>query len=120
MSLLLKYQDKTEFNTHDQHKKLGHQSSNVSYIVTFVSNNYGKEAIFTDLNGVAHELKSGVAISEGGLLETNNQRIEIRASSGITFRLDKNSEFSIERTIAGVVPVYYGRFISLEPQIMSL
>ncbi len=46
MSLLLKYQDKTEFNTHDQHKKLGHQSSNVSYIVTFVSNNYGQRSNF--------------------------------------------------------------------------
>lgn len=109
MSLLLKYKDKTEFNTHDQHKKLGHQSSNVSYVVTFVSNNNGKEAIFTDLSGVVHKLRSGMAISEGGLLETNNQRLEIRASSGITFRLDKNSEFSIERTIAGVVPVYYGK-----------
>ncbi len=46
MSLLLKYQDKTEFNTHDQYKKLGHQSSNVSYIVTFVSNNYGQRSNF--------------------------------------------------------------------------
>ena len=55
MSLLLKYKDKTEFNTHDQHKKLGYQSSNVSYVVTFVSNNYGKEAIFTDLSGVVHK-----------------------------------------------------------------
>lgn len=109
MDALLKYQDKTEFNTHDQHKKLGHQSSNVSYVVTFVSNNYGKRAIFTDLNGVTHKIESGITISEGGLLETNNQRVEVRASSGITFRLDKNSEFSIERTIAGVVPVYYGK-----------
>lgn len=57
MSLLLKYKDKTEFNTHDQHKKLGHQSSNVSYVVTFVSNNNGKEAIFTDLSGVVHKLR---------------------------------------------------------------
>lgn len=109
MDALLKYQDKTEFNTHDQHRKLGHQSSNVSYVVTFVSNNYGKRAIFTDLNGVTHKIESGITISEGGLLETNNQRVEVRASSGITFRLDKNSEFSIERTIAGVVPVYYGK-----------
>ena len=109
MDALLKYQDKTEFNTPDQHKKLGHQSSNVSYVVTFVSNNYGKRAIFTDLNGVTHKIESGITISEGGLLETNNQRVEVRASSGITFRLDKNSEFSIERTIAGVVPVYYGK-----------
>ena len=90
MSLLLKYKDKTEFNTHDQHKKLGYQSSNVSYVVTFVSNNYGKEAIFTDLSGVVHKLRSGMAISEGGLLEPNNQRLEIRASSGITFRLDRS------------------------------
>lgn len=105
----LLYQDKTVFNSHDGHLKLGTQHSLFSYVVTYISDSIGRDAIFKNINGDIYKVDMGASVSEGGILFTNDHRVEIKSSSGITYRLAENSEFSIERTVAGVVPVYYGK-----------
>lgn len=108
MSTKLTYTDQTIFNSHDTHQKLGIPNSNFNYRVTYISENEGQKPVFISNNTDETIVEIGASINEGGLLKTNSQKVEIRSNTGFIYRLAPKSEFSIENTIAGLVPVYYG------------
>lgn len=78
------------------------------YSVTFISNDEGNAPTISFSNGQEQKLKVGDILTDICHIKTNSHRVEITSSNGTLFRLGLNSEFSIEKTIEGVVPVYYG------------
>lgn len=116
MESQLKYMDGRSFGYHERNAKLGTINNTITpYLVTFISNNAGDKPIFEDLDGNKIEAKIGNVLDGMGILNTRDQRVELRSSDGMIFRLDKQSEFSIERTIEGIQPVYSGKVYLMSP-----
>lgn len=80
-----------------------------SFRVTYVENStacilYGKDT---------YVLTAGTVIGANALLKTNNAKVEIVSTVGDIIRLDENSEFCIEHTVEGLVPVCYGTVMTM-------
>ncbi len=78
------------------------------YSVTFISTDEGNGPTINFNKGQQKQLKVGDILTDICHIKTNSHRVEIESSDGTLFRLGQNSEFSIEKTEEGIVPVYYG------------
>lgn len=83
-------------------------TANVAYRVTFVSETtkYGAEIISKD--GVYAPLVAGRVLEVNDKIVSLNSYLEIRDNNGLTFKLGPNSEFVLEPTFEGIIPVYWG------------
>lgn len=95
---------------HESHIKMSEQAYflNETYRVTFVDENVIIPASLIDQKGDNFTLNSGQLIGLNDLILSNDSRIEIRNSTGLIFRLGTHSEFSLEQTVNGIVPIYFG------------
>lgn len=109
--MVFTYSDGTKVGEHEKHlRKVGSFLFENPYMVTFVS----KEDTVEFLNYETTErvfLNEGIILSTCGLLKTNSARVEIRNRDGDLYRLASNSEFSIEYTVEGIRPVFYGKVL---------
>ncbi|MEZ7637280.1 hypothetical protein O3614_00995 [Streptococcus parasanguinis] len=65
------------------------------------------------------QLLPGMILGKNALVTTGNSKVEIMDSYENLFRLDNNSQFCLESTIKGVVPVYFGR-VHFEPSYLDI
>lgn len=79
-----------------------------TFRVTFVDENVDILPSIIDQNGNINELKQAQLIGLNDLILSNESRIEIRDNTGLVFRIGPHSEFSLEQTVIGISPVYYG------------
>lgn len=116
MDSQLKYMNGNSFGYHERNEKLGTiENMGTPYLVTFISDNAGSIPIFKDLNGNSTKVKVGNVLDGMGILNTRDQRVELRSPDGMIFRLGRQSEFSIERTVEGIQPVYSGKVYLMSP-----
>lgn len=76
-----------------------------TYRISYVEEN--QDAVIWDKDEFT-PLKNGMLIGENALIKTNNSRVSVESLNNEIYRMLPNSEFCLERTIRGVVPVYYG------------
>lgn len=105
------YQSFADIGSHESFlKKVGDFTGMTnSFRVTYVENStacilYGKDS---------YVLTAGMVIGANALLKTNNAKVEIVSTIGDIIRLDVNSELCIEHTVEGLVPVYYGKVMTM-------
>lgn len=106
------YSSVKEIGTHENHyTKIGNFSSlNRVAIVRSVK---GTDAVVS-YESEEFELSQGMILGENALVDTNNSLVEISDSYGNLYRLGKESQFCIEMTIQGLIPVYFGQ-VHFEP-----
>ena len=103
---MITYPNGKELGSHELHlKKLSQAALLRPYRVTFVSSSDIPATVQVDNEKII--LKSGMLIYENQLIETNSSRVELRSKAAM-YRLERNSEFCIENTAEGMLPVYYG------------
>lgn len=62
-------------------------------------------------NDIELEAKAGMVLGLNAILKTNGSDIELTSPRGSVFRLMGRSEFCIENTVEGVIPVVYGNVL---------
>lgn len=113
------YSDGTKVGQHEEHlRKVGRFSLENPYTVTFVSEKDTVE-FFNYETKESTVLNAGTILNTCGLLKTNSARVEIRNNEGDLYRLVDNSDFSIEYTIEGVKPVFYGNVLYASEDIIT-
>ena len=100
------YETIGDIGNHESHIiKVGDFSSmNDIYRVTHVS---GTNATVETKEGT-QTLRAGVLLGKNALVRTNGDCVEITNSSDAKFRLKNRSEFCLELTVGGILPVVYG------------
>lgn len=105
------YQNLADIGSHESFLKKVDDFTGMtnSFRVTYVENStacilYGKGSYI---------LTAGTVIGANALLKTTNAKVEIVSTIGDIIRLDVNSEFCIEHTLEGSVPVYYGKVMTM-------
>lgn len=113
------YSDGTKVGQHEEHlRKVGRFSLENPYTVTFVSEKDTVE-FFNYETKESTVLNAGTILNTCGLLKTNSARVEIRNNEGDLYQLVDNSDFSIEYTIEGVKPVFYGNVLYASEDIIT-
>ncbi|MGV3489439.1 MAG: hypothetical protein ACO1OC_12775 [Tuberibacillus sp.] len=87
---------------------------NTAYRVTFVSEKTGSGAEVNN-DGLYSPLVTGRVLDVHEKIVTLNSYVEIRDNNGMLFRLGPNSEFALEPTFSGIIPVYWGE-VYVTPQ----
>ena len=64
-------------------------------------------------------LSPGMVLGKNALIKTGHAKVEVMDSYENVFRLDINSQFCLESTIKGVVPVCYGS-VHFEPSNIDI
>lgn len=88
-----------------QYTKIGDfQKGNNPCLVRYVS---GNDATI-NYQGKMHSLEKGMLLGADVLVDTNHSFVEIVDSCEMVYRLAPKSQFCLEMTIKGVIPVYFG------------
>ncbi|QTJ32166.1 hypothetical protein [Dolosigranulum pigrum] len=107
------YKYAKDIGNHEAHiQKIGkYFLENCAYRVTSVLGGIAK----VEIDNRVEELLPGTMIGVDAIVRTGESYVEIRNSYNQIFRLAPDSEFCLENTIEGIVPVYYGdvQFTSL-------
>lgn len=104
----MNYIDGKAIGSHEVYlNKLGSATLNATYRVTYVSQSSNSATVM--VNGVLLDLKVGTIIYEGQLISTNSSHVEIISSMNQLYRLGTESEFCIENTAEGMLPVVFGK-----------
>lgn len=104
----MNYIDGKAIGSHEVYlNKLGSATLNATYRVTYVSQSSNSAIVM--VNGELLDLKVGTIIYEGQLISTNSSHVEIISSMNQLYRLGTESEFCIENTAEGVLPVVFGK-----------
>lgn len=108
------YKNIDDIGNHERHyKKVGDfQKGHSPCIVRYVS---GNDATVKYQNEI-YSLEMGMIIGADALVDTNNSFVEITDSYENSYRLAPESQFCLELTIKGVVPVYFGHVHILPSQ----
>lgn len=101
------YNSVKDIGSHEKHfTRVGDFSTLIgTYRISYVEDD--SNAVIWDKDKFI-PLKVGMIIGENALIKTNNSRVEIESLNKDLYRMLSNSEFCLERTIHGIVPVYYG------------
>ncbi len=78
-----------------------------TYRVTKVNIQGEKAAEILSTNG-KFPLVEGTVIGLNDLILTHNCLVEIRDNNGLIFRLGEHPEFSLELTVIGIAPIFFG------------
>lgn len=104
----MNYIDGKAIGSHEVYlNKLGSATLNATYRVTYVSQSSNSAKVM--VNGELLDLKVGTIIYEGQLISTNSSHVEIISSMNQLYRLGTESEFCIENTAEGMLPVVFGK-----------
>lgn len=80
---------------------------NAIYRVTYVSQSDNPATVA--VNDELFNLKVGMLIYQTQLINTHSSHVEIISSINQLYRLGKESEFCIENTAEGMIPVVFGK-----------
>lgn len=101
--------------------KLGNATLNAIYRVTYVSQSDNPATVA--VNDELFNLKVGMLIYETQLINTHSSHVEIISSINQLYRLGTESEFCIENTAEGMIPVVFGKvyrkFLRSVPEFIS-
>ncbi|MCO6544127.1 MAG: hypothetical protein J6584_09200 [Lactobacillus sp.] len=97
---------RTRFDAHEyQLKKQENLPKTCSYVVTYISDD---TITAVSPSGELTRIAPGTILGLNYEVKTNKGYMEVRSINGTVFRLGPNSTFSVQQTIVGEVPVYYG------------
>ena len=111
------YRGVEDIGKHEEHyEKIGDFSS--TNIVVTVRSVIGDDARVS-YEASSKALSPGMVLGKNALIKTGHAKVEVMDSYENVFRLDINSQFCLESTIKGVVPVCYGS-VHFEPSNIDI